>query len=129
MIAAALLVMIAPPPPAIGPLWGSIDCLKAGSSDSAIIELNPGFSGEVVLRGLGLAQPAAVTTVDVEPGKVIGRNDKGEPQFQITAVKPGKMDGWWRYIAGGTQGVCYGQLFGAPTEKAHFTSVASIEVK
>jgi hypothetical protein len=127
----AVLLMMIPPPPPFGPVRGNIDCLleKASKSYRAMIELNQeDATSQVVLRGLGLAPGTTVTAVDLDAGEIVGRNVKGETQFQLTPAGAGKWGGWWRYVASGTHGVCYGNLYGAQTTKAQFTSVASIEV-
>ena len=130
MIATALLMMIPPPPPAVGPLRGNIDCLleKVGNSYAAIIELDQAADNQVVLRGLRLSQGVLIAAVDLDGGNFIGRNATGEAQFQLASATGGKWGSWWRYTSAGVQGVCYGKLYGAETSKAHFTSVASIEV-
>jgi hypothetical protein len=109
---------------------GNIDCLleRAGKSYSAMIELNQESGKEVVLRGLGLSQGVAVASVDLDGGEFVGRNERGEPVFQLTSAEGGKWGHWWRYTSVGAQGACYGSLYGSQGGKAHFTDIASIEV-
>jgi hypothetical protein len=131
MIATALFMMIPPPPPPFGPLRGNIDCLLEKGADrySAVIEIDQSAaSGQVILRGLGLAPDAGISTVELNSGAITGRTGKGEPGFQLTPASPGKWGKWWRYAAGRTSGVCYGNLYGEETSKAVLTTVASIEV-
>jgi hypothetical protein len=127
---AALLMMIPPPPPPFGSLRGNIDCLleKAGRTSAAMIEVNQEGDNQVVLRGLGLTQGVIIAAFDLDGGDFVGRNARGETQFQLTLAKGGKWGRWWRYTSMEAQGVCYGNLYGAETRKAHFTSIASIEV-
>ena len=131
MILAALLMMIPPPPPPFGPIRGMIDCLldKGGNRYAAMIEINQeDTNSQVVLRQLGLDQGVNVNVVELVSGAITGRNGKGEIQFQLTPTSSGKWGEWWRYAAGGTSGVCYGNLYGAQTSQGVFTTVASVEV-